>query len=279
MTLALMLSLMLPGTSEALDEVVEQVENGNINWTLGVVQAQGVGAPPERAVGKPQERTLALTAARKVAQRNLLEVIQSVRILSETDMHTVIAADASIKTQLESMIQDAALKNKKYMTDGTVEVTIEMNLNGGFAQLILPQDIQQVEPIKTSTSDPASSSGKPSGPDMYTGLIVDARGLNAKPAMTLRISDEDGMPVYGSAFVSREYAVQQGMCGYSKNLDTSLSNQRVANHPLVVKGLKTTPLGPLDIVINNADATTLRSASQNLSFLKQCRVIIILDGY
>ncbi len=86
------------------------------------------------------------------------------------------------------------------------------------------------------------------------------------------------MPVYGSAFVSREYAVQQGMCGYSKNLDTSLSNQRVANHPLVVKGLKTAALRPSDIVINNADATTLRGASQNLSFLKQCRVIIIMDG-
>ncbi len=49
------------------------------------------------------------------------------------------------------------------MPDGTVEVTIEMNLNGGFAQLILPQDIKQVEPIKTSTSGPDSSSEKPVG--------------------------------------------------------------------------------------------------------------------
>lgn len=276
--LAILLTILRPGAAEALDEFVEQVANGNINWTLGVVQTTGTGVSPEWALGTPQERPLALTAARTAAQRHLLEVIQGIRIQSKTNVSHIMASDDSITAHLERMVKDTQLKSKKYMTDGTVEVTIEMSLNGGFAQLILPHDIKQVEPIKTSTSGPGSNPGKTSGSDRYTGLIVDTRGLDARPAMNPKIFDEDGVEVYGSAFVSREYAVQQGMSGYSKNIDTAISNQRVADHPLIVKGLKTDPLSLSDIVISNADAAKLRSTSQNLSLLKQCRVMIVMDG-
>ena len=32
--------------------LIEQVGNGSINWTRGVVQAKGIGAPPEKYYGK-----------------------------------------------------------------------------------------------------------------------------------------------------------------------------------------------------------------------------------
>jgi hypothetical protein len=159
-----------------------------------------------------------------------------------------------------------------------VEVTIEMSLTSGFAQLILPGDIMQVEPIKTSQSAPESRPSKRPNQSLYTGLIVDARGLKAGPAMNPKILDEGGLEVYGAAFVSREYAVQQGMSGYAAGLEAAKCQSRVSDHPLIVKGLKATVPGFSDIVISNADATKLRSASQNLSFLKQCRVVIVVDG-
>jgi hypothetical protein len=114
-------------------------------------------------------------------------------------------------------------------------------------------------------------------PAIFTGLVVDARGLNARPAMSPKILDERGNEVYGSAYVSREFAVQQGMAGYAKDLTASQTNPRVTNQPLTVKGLKTEGPGQSDLVISNADADTIRSASENLSFLKKCRVMIVLD--
>jgi hypothetical protein len=95
--------------------------------------------------------------------------------------------------------------------------------------------------------------------------------------MVPKILDEDAREVYGSAFVSREYAVQQGMSGYSKDLAAAQSNQRVADHPLTVKGLRTGGVGHSDIIISNTDAHRLRSASENLSFMRKCRVIIVVD--
>ena len=95
--------------------------------------------------------------------------------------------------------------------------------------------------------------------------------------MVPKILDEDAREVYGSAFVSREYAVQKGMSGYSTDLAAAQTNQRVADNPLTVKGLRTIGAEHSDVVISNTDAHRLRSASENLSFMRKCRVIIVID--
>ncbi|NQT10001.1 MAG: hypothetical protein HQ573_02380, partial [Desulfobacteraceae bacterium] len=46
---------------------------------------------------------------------------------------------------------------------------------------------------------------------------------------------------------------------------------------LTVKGLRTEGHGRSDIVISNADASRLRSASEHLTFLKKCRVMVVVD--
>ena len=98
-----------------------------------------------------------------------------------------------------------------------------------------------------------------------------------RPAMAPKVLDEKGQEVYGSAFVSREFAVQQGMSGYARDLTAAQSNTRVTNNPLTVKGLRTEGSGRSDIVIRSADAASLRGASEHLSFLKKCRVMIVVD--
>jgi hypothetical protein len=147
---------------------------------------------------------------------------------------------------------------------------MEVNLRGGFAQLVLPKDIKPLDSITPVTMNKTSS-------PVFTGLVVDAKGLGIRPVMVPRILDENNQEVYGSAFVSREYAVQNGMSGYARNLKEILDNQRVSDHPLVVKGLKTFEPGCSEIVISNADASKLRSASESLYFMKKCRVIIVID--
>jgi len=273
------LFLLVPaaGICKEEGELLENVGNGSINWTSGIIRAIGVGAPPENYYGKPEARPMALRAAKMDAYRNILEVIQGVRIQSSTTVKNFMMADDSISAQVSGMVRGAQVAKQEYMSDGTVEVTLEMNLNGGFAQLVLPEDIKQVEPIQSSTASSSTPSNQKNAAVTYTGLVVDARGLDAKPAMSPRVLDENGQEVYGAAFVSREYAVQQGMSGYSKNIDAATENQRVTETPLIVKAIKTEGPGKTDFVINNTEASNLRGAPENLSFLKQCRVIIVVD--
>ena len=95
--------------------------------------------------------------------------------------------------------------------------------------------------------------------------------------MAPRILDEKGREVYGGAFVSREYAVQHGVCVYTRKLGMAMGDPRVAQHPMVVKGLRTERPGRIHILISDTDATRLRGAVEHLSFLKQGRVMIVVD--
>jgi hypothetical protein len=67
------------------------------------------------------------------------------------------------------------------------------------------------------------------------------------------------------------------MSGYSKDLEKAQNNQRVVDNPLTVKGLRTEGAEHSDVIISNVDAGRLRSASENLSFMKKCRVIIVVE--
>jgi hypothetical protein len=270
MILILLLTFSVVGYTDNSIEVIEQKENGSINWSRGVVQAKGIGIPLTKMPENSNDRTVALTDAKLNAFSIILKIIEELRINGTTVVGDYTTQDPAIMSRIENMVKNAKVVKKEYLTDGTVKIEMEVNLRGGFAQLVLPEDIKPLDSITLVTMNKTSS-------PVFTGLVVDAKGLGVRPVMVPRIIDENNQEVYGSAFVSREYAVQQGMSGYARNLKEVLNNQRVADHPLVVKGLKTLGPGRSEIVISNADASKLRSTSESLYFMKKCRVIIVVD--
>jgi len=270
LTLLFLLTLSVFGYTDNSIEVIEQKEKGSVNWSRGVVQAKGIGIPLPKIPENSNARTVALTDAKLNAFRIILEIIRELRINGTTVVGDYETQEPAIMSKIENMVKNAKVVKKEYLTDGTVKIEMEVNLRGGFAQLVLPKDIKPLDSITLVTMNKTSS-------PLFTGLVVDAKGLGVRPVMVPRILDENNQEVYGSAFVSREYAVQQGMSGYARNLKEILDNQRVSDHPLVVKGLKTLGPGRSEIVISNADASKLRSTSESLYFMKKCRVIIVVD--
>ena len=254
-------------------KVAEQAgEKGIINYEDGYVEAVGIGAPPERYMGKPNARPMALRAAQVDAYRNLLEIVQGVRIDANTVVKDFMTESDVIKASVEGLVKGARVMNKEYLSDGTVEVTVRMNLSGRFSQTLLPKVMDKTPPA----APPAPAPTAPVG-DLYTGLVIDARGLAARPAMSPKIIDENGKEVYGSMNVDRQYAIQQGMTGYARDLTAAQSNPRVTNNPVSVKGIRTDGPGKCDIVISAADAAKIRANAENMSFLQKCRVMIVLD--
>jgi hypothetical protein len=260
------------------NQIIEQMGNkGLVNWTDGYVEAVGIGAPPQRYIGTPQARPNALRAARVVAYRDLLEVVNGVRVDSTTTVKDFIVESDVINTKVEGIVKGAKVMKEEYMSDGTVEVTVRMPLSGNFASVIVPRILEKRQaPPPTPPPAPQAPAPAPAS-EVFTGLVVDARGIQARPAMSPRIIDEKGQEVYGSMNVEREYAVQQGMSGYARDLTAAQSNPRVTNNPVSVKGLRTEGAGRSDIVIANAEAERIRAGADNQGFLKKCRVMIVLD--
>jgi hypothetical protein len=255
-------------------QIVEQMgDKGKINWSEGYIEAVGIGAPPERYIGKPQARPMALRAAKVDAYRNLLETTKGVRIDSATVVKDFTVESDVINAQVEGLVKGAKVVNQEYLSDGTVEVTVRMPMAGGFAQVIIPKALEK----KPEAAPPEPPAGPAPSGDVFTGMVVDARGLQARPAMAPKVLDENGKEVYGSMNVDKEFAVQQGMSGYARDLTAAQSNPRVTNNPVSVKGVKIEGPGRADIVISNADADKIRGAADNMTFLKKCRVMIVLD--
>jgi hypothetical protein len=283
--------LCLAGVAVGQDKIsasewVEQIGNrGSVNWTDGYVEAVGIGAPPQRNIGTPQARPMALRAAQVDAYRNLLEVVSGVRVDSATTVKDFTVESDIINTQVQGIVKGAKTMKQEYLSDGTVEVTVRMPIAGNFAAVIVPRILERKQeapaPATPQTPAPVAPQAPAASPapvsEAFTGLVVDARGIQARPAMSPRIIDEKGREVYGSMNVEREYAVQQGMSGYARDLTAAQSNARVTNSPVSVKGLRTEGAGRSDIVIANADAEKVLASRDSQGFLKKCRVMIVLD--
>lgn len=262
-----------------MNDWVEKVNQGTINWTGGYIEAVGIGAPSEKSIGKASARPMALRAAKIDALRNLLEITKGVQVDSATTVKDFTVESDVINTQVSGLVQGAVVVDQQYMSDGTVEVKLRMPLYGDLARIIVPASIEKRKEIVNPEPPPAPApaAAAPPAPVVYTGMVIDARGIQARPAMSPRIFDEDGKEIYGSANVDREFAVQQGMSGYARDLTAAQSNQRVTANPVTVKALKTTGPGKSDLVISNINAQQVRSSAENAAFMKQCRVMIVLD--
>ena len=265
--------------------LVEEKETGVIDWANGTVQAKGISAPIKKDAGKsPSNSPKALSEAKNDARRKLLETVKRIQITSKLSVGDIADRNKTIMTQIKEMVYNAGEieKSRKYMSDGSIEASLQMNLQGGFAQLILPKEIQQIETIKQFKPGEKSSAGKPNSSserasDIYTGLLVDARSIEAIPALVPKLLDENLAEVFGPAFVSREFVVQQGMAAYYMDIQAAKADPRVSDNPLIVKALRTDFPSRCNLVISNADASKLKSASDHLVFLKEARVVIVFS--
>ena len=265
-------------------DVVKIFAHGQINWSAGLLISSGVAAPPAKKEAKePQVLEETRTQARALALQHMRDLVLNTRIDSLNLVGSIASANDIMMAKVESLVKSAKAVRQKYLSDGTVEVIMQMPLYGGFSQLVLPEEIKQIESIKTVSNGTGKSENvlQESRADIeeetYTGIVVDARGIQFSPAMAPIIVDEKTREVYGSAFVSREFAVQQGMSGYSRDMQAAGQAPRVSGNPLMVKGLGTAENSPSTIIISNADASKIKSASEHISFLKKCRVMIVAD--
>jgi hypothetical protein len=261
--------------------LLEKKDTGTIDWASGVVQARGISAPIKKEAEKaPPNSPKALSEAKNDARIKLLETVKKIKIDTNCSVGDIAAKNKKIMAQIKDMVYDAAEAEefRKYISDGSVEVLLQMNLRGGFAQLVLPEEIHQIESIKQIKRGAKSTAGSTNSvSETYTGLLVDARNIELEPALVFKILDENLEEVFGPAFVSREFAVQQGMAVYYNDIESAKSDPRISDKPLTVKALRTDYPSRSNIVISNADASKLKSASHHLLFLKESRVVILLS--
>jgi hypothetical protein len=256
-------------------QVYQQVgAAGTINWQDQIIRSTGIGAPNPK-MPLAAQRAGAIEAAKRVALRNLLETVKGMAINSETTVENAMIASDVINTQVSGVVRNFKVVDTRYMSTGDVEVDVEIPLSGVLFDALMPHQVSG--PMMPGQNFPIDPSFLPQQSGVFTGLIVDAKGSGLRPAMAARIIDEQGNEVYGSGYVSRDYAVQIGVVGYEKDINRARTDDRVKDNPMVVKGLKASGANQTDIVISNSDAQRVLAAAKNLNFMEQCKVMFILE--
>lgn len=109
----------------------------------------------------------------------------------------------------------------------------------------------------------------------YTGLIIDGRKLNLRPALIPKVLNERGELVYSQANLEQKELVRMGLVGYAKDVDAAVKNQRVTADPIIVQGLRATGEKMTDVVISNRDAQLVLTTAPYTGYLKNGRVMIV----
>lgn len=254
--------------------IIDSQSDGKVDWGNRTIIARGIGAPnpdlPDAA-----RRAGAIRAAQMVALRTALETIKGMFLNSSTTVQNFITTHDEVSTRINGYLRGFEQKGEeKTMQDGSVEIIMEIPIDGvgGIGEALLTAS------LNTEKSPPMEFNEKKRKKDiLFTGLIIDCRGLKVKPALSPKVYDESGREVYGSAYIEKEWAVKYGMVAYTKSVEQAAHLNRIGDKPGKIKALRVTGSNNTDIIIAKNDAADIRSTSENLKFLSQCRVVFIID--
>ncbi len=252
--------------------------NGAADWTIGTVTARGIGIPPKTSVNALQSREMTRTAAWSVALRNLLEAVNGIYVDSTTTVNNYVTTNEDIRTRVEGMVKRARVVREQELPDGSFEIKVEMNL-ADFSKAVSPKTTPKTEPIKF---EGAPAPPKASG--IHTGLVIDARGTGAKPAIAPRVLTMRGEEAYSTSYVekpadgARDESEKSRIAWYVAAEAAARTHPKVAHNPLMIKALRAEGDNRTDLVIHDADAQLIHLVPGNFQFLKQARVMIILDS-
>ncbi|MCX7703951.1 MAG: hypothetical protein N2234_07655 [Planctomycetota bacterium] len=98
-------------------------------WANRTIKATGTGVPPEEAESKEHAQLLAEKAAERHAQSKLAEEIYGLKVEAETTVKDFVTQSDVVKTEInKALVVGAKQIDKKVNPDGTVEVTLEIDL-------------------------------------------------------------------------------------------------------------------------------------------------------
>ena len=113
------------------EPILEAVGNngGTINWTEQYIEAQGVCIVDyEKYKNKRQAEEMAKRGAMIIAQANLLEVMEGVRIVRETTVKDMMTESDVLQARVEGTIKGAKKVGDVVINDGAAEVTMRLSL-------------------------------------------------------------------------------------------------------------------------------------------------------
>ncbi len=192
--------------------LIEKDDDGlSIDWSRFVLRIKGIGMAPERGT-LTQRRLMAKRTAFADGYRRLSESLDQLRVNGSAFVRDLTAVDDQTRLGINELVREARAVDTHYWADGSVEVTLELPLAGpsSLARVVFGPTPAATESIK----------GKP------TGIVIDARGTGAQPALRIRVRDQGGKALTAEDAPIAYYHVPDGAKPFVGESPVSLKAKR-----------------------------------------------------
>ncbi|MFP4213594.1 MAG: hypothetical protein ACLFRL_05730 [Desulfohalobiaceae bacterium] len=258
---------------------------GRINLYSGLVSARGQGFLPQGELDQDQARRVALRQALVEARQNLWSTLQGVRIQQDLTLAELMQENSRIRDRVQGLVHNARILDRISVRDEFLLVSIGLDLWGEFARLAIPEEVWfsgegVQQDFRNGGSLPLLQRQLlQARARAYTGLVLQARGLDLKPALVCTVQDQEGNQVFGPSQVDPRKALDLGMMRFVQRTGQELqAGSRVGPNPLRIRARQTGSEPGCNLVVDSSSADLLRQvALQPGNFLQECRVVIELD--
>ncbi len=247
-------------------DVSEETSSGEIDWSGNTIRATGTGVLNPENSNIAQARLMAERAAVVVAQRNLLETVQGVRVDSETRVENYMTDYDVIYTRVEGIVKNARQIGPSVYDEhaGIVEVVLEMEIHN-------PAGLSGALAAALGTQQATSAAISPqtvSFLEQYSAIVFDGSEAGLTPSMYPKIYDANGNLLLDTS----HYANYLGSAGntamqFISDVDQILSQPAFAQSPLVVNIRQVTGQFGSDIVLGQQESDSLGWLKAGIPFL------------
>ena len=163
---------------------------GTVDWSNFMITSRG-RASENPSLPLEVRRESALHAAERDALVRMMDLMNQIFLDAESLVGDVVTANDSVHLALmDTVSRYLRTVDRVYLSDGSTELDVELPLLGPVMGLLLPiMDGEQL------------LGGAPHA-TVFTGVVIDARGLELNPCLVPRLLNEDGVEVYGRSFVA-----------------------------------------------------------------------------
>lgn len=177
---------------EAATPVITPRPNGSVNWTEQYIEAKGSAVIDlERFPNAAQAKAMATRGAIVVAQRNLLEIIQGVNVVSETTVKDMMVQSDYIYTRVDGVVKGARQFGEAVEKDGMIEVTMRVPMyeTNGLAPAVY-DGIASLPGMNNRNFAVEVPDGAEA--EIPSGLVFNFNGKQYDPSMFPMVVDQEG---------------------------------------------------------------------------------------
>lgn len=271
--------------------LTREADMAQVDWGAGRITAMGVAEAPGDGLNPARAEALAIRKSTLQARKLLQDAVFALRLDGRHLVGDVLTPQQ--QTDLRGKLQNSPI-TRHNVPDGLggvrVEVEAEAVLRGALAEALIPSTVafqSRIPPIIELTVDVSTQVAadveqleyRQSMVELgaFTGVIVDARGLEGAPALLPVVTGPDGKAAFGPFGAARSLVLSDGLAVYVQSPQDVAARNRVGSTPLVVRALAVSGAHRADLVVSEADAELIRQLFHSPEMTAACPVAIVLD--